>query len=107
MKKRVKPMRKTLDHYNVIQALPATFPFPPKKMEPHAAGKKRVATDENTTGGPSSKYPLHNHSKKQVWNNASMCNFIPGVCMKKWKLKNSYSYFFSQKQNSILTEVVI
>ncbi|XP_066323492.1 uncharacterized protein [Miscanthus floridulus] len=53
VKKRVKPMRKSLDHYNVIQALPAMFPFPPKKMEPHAAGKKRVATDENTTGGPS------------------------------------------------------
>jgi hypothetical protein len=99
VKKRVKRIRKTLDYYNVIQALPAMFPFPPKKMEPHAAGKKRVTTDEYTTGGPSSKYPPLNHSKKEVWNNASMCNFIPGVCMKKWKLKNSYSYFFSKTKS--------
>jgi hypothetical protein len=25
-----------------------------------------VATDENTTGGPSSKYTLHNHRKKSL-----------------------------------------
>jgi hypothetical protein len=73
VKKRVKRIRKTLDHYNVIQALPAMFPFPPKKMEPHAAGKKRVTTDEYTTGGPSSKYPLLNHSKKKKFGIMHLC----------------------------------
>jgi hypothetical protein len=51
VKKHVKRMRKTVDYYNVILALPALYPYPP--------------TDENTTGGPSSKYPLHSHRKKK------------------------------------------
>jgi len=38
----------------------------PTKGRPRASGKKIVATDENTTGGPSSKYPLHNHRKKSL-----------------------------------------
>jgi len=38
----------------------------PTKGRPCASGKKSVATDENTTGGPSSKYTLHNHWKTSL-----------------------------------------
>jgi len=69
----------------------------PTKGHPRASGKKSVATDENTTGGPSSKYTLHNHRKKKVWNNASIWDFIPGVCMKKWKLNILIHIFFQNK----------
>jgi hypothetical protein len=88
-------MKKTVDYYNAILALPALYPYPP--------------TDENTTGGPSSKYPLHNHRKKKVWNNASMWDFIPGVCMKKWNFfsKTKFHLLDNSSASIFFTELIV
>lgn len=98
MKKRVKRMKKTVDHYNVILALPAVYPFPPKKMETHAEQKKRVATEDIIGSGPSSKYPLHNRSKKSL----EMYLCVPGVCMKNGSQKFLFIPFLKNKILSIL-----